>query len=227
MNQDLQELVNKGDLIDIQNFAITKKREGNLKIAKKAYEEALKIDSLNVDTYYNFGKVCYLLREREQSLINYLIATHLTIQIQKRRYKSEKHKIKIEAMMMGIDPEFFEGVSNIAPDAVFLLLDDNTPRHVGHAVLDWDTGIPSVTGLNSHVEIYASLIQGKKPIASPDKTIEMGFYRTLGLYFLLENLKWNQITINDPINLYEFGRLSYDYATEFFQKAFRTDLFID
>ncbi|NJO94213.1 MAG: hypothetical protein HC820_07410 [Hydrococcus sp. RM1_1_31] len=226
MDKKLQELVSRGDVIDLQNFAISKKRDGDLETSKIAYKEALKIDLFNFDSYYGLGKIFYLMREREESIRNYLIAVHLSIQIQKRMYLSEKERNMIEALITNISQETRDAVSQISPDAVFLLLDSNTPRHLGHAVFDWGTGLPSVLGLNEHIQVYASFLRGK-PVGVLDENLEMAFYLGLGKYFLFENLQWNQINIANPIELYQYDMFSYNYATAFFQKAFRTDMIID
>lgn len=230
ISEELYKLLIIGDVKSVNNFAVNNKRHGRLKTAKLAYEIATRIEPQNLYSYSGLGKIHYLLKERKESIQNYLRFTHLSIQSQKEMYLTREGKAILEPKIKEIPEETRDAFSKVSEDAIFVLLDENTPRHIGHAVLDLLKQFPDTLGLNEHVENYVTSIQGKlKKGVELNEETEMTFYHPLGVSFIFENLQWEQIKQKNtfPQRLYNRESFSYELFNNFLQQATNRNLVVD
>ena len=79
------------------------KRSGAFEDAKVLYYRAIELDPDRMISYYSLAKTCYLLRQRDEAVLNYLIAAHLLVlgiaaQLQSDGLQSEIIKTQIKRL---------------------------------------------------------------------------------------------------------------------------------
>ena len=123
----------------LKALGLERKRNGDFQSAKTAYYEAIKIDPTDTMLFYGLAKACYLSNEGEESHKNYLIAAHLSLQYTKKHI--EANTTTGQAIKLQLDQapsELIAPLTVVHPDAVLVLLDQNTPRHLAHSFYDLD-----------------------------------------------------------------------------------------
>jgi hypothetical protein len=228
MLENLQDLIDEGDLYKISEFGLIKKREGDFVTAKAAYEVAITLARGDMSCHYNLAKVCYLAKEKIESIVNYMTVAHISLQNANKMYASSSvDRGAFLTLTRGIPKDEREFVAQFSPDALLIFVDTNTPRHLGHALFDLETDFPTPFGLKEHVKNYRDSLKGS-PTNPPNDHIEMEFYLKLGRYFILENLRWDSFDTSNPADFYMNMNLFHDeISTQFFQKCFNTDFVFD
>ena len=103
------------NVIDILNEGIMLKRQGKYEEAKEKYLEAIKLDKTEEKSYYNLGKILYILGDYKASANSYKIAfdlgvdarnvlIHLGHSLLDEKNRNGKYKNAICEYEEGVDP---------------------------------------------------------------------------------------------------------------------------
>lgn len=221
MEKKLQELIDTSNFKELQKMAVVKKHEGDFTTAKLACEAAIGINKLDRMSYENLAKLFYLSSQRQESIKNHLIALHLSIQNYQKLYHQKQDVERILGRIETIRELDITKLSSVAPEAIYLLLDPIPLRHLGHSILDLETGLTNILELDNSVLAYKSELQ-EKSIYIVDELIEieLSIYAELGKYFAIENLQWTRIDYKNPQELYEDFTFIYQKTNDLLQEKF-------
>lgn len=190
--------------------AASVKRSGDLIKAKSMCKEAMRIAPLNGMAYFGIGKICYLLREREEALKNYLITEHMSIiSLKAKKDQKSQEGEFIRELISDRYQVYSQLIADAPPDAIFLILDPNTPSHYAHADIDLSENSDAFLSRSEqhHSEIYRDVISGDQNsvlaidiVEWTDFDIEK-FY-TYGVRAMTKEIKWDKLGFIRPYDLY-------------------------
>lgn len=209
-------LVNKGKLTAKQllDLGVERKHQQNFQGAKEAYLEAKEIDPRNVMVYYSLGKLCYMMKNRSEAIVNYLIAAHLGVQnvalaIQQNTPAAQAMKMQLK--QLSPDIVIFQSIHPFVP---FVFLDSNTPRHLAHALIDLDDSIQVLPEIYAHIRHYERGMFGQENPMNSDGfyELDMNMYRLVGVWFIVDNLRWDSVEVDRPDMVYNSSQ-NYVYKS--------------
>ena len=193
--------MNREILRSIWDSAINAKRSGNYDEAIIHYKKALALDPTEVITYYGLGKIYFLTGNREYSLKNYLISCHLSLNnSMKHIMENDKTGLVLQFQLSQLSDDDINIFKKLHPIAPCLLLDPNTPRHIGHSLILLDNNKQLPIEIINHSVQYRLSLSGKN--ANPDKNIEESFFVPLGTAYLMEKICWYDLENEYPASLY-------------------------
>jgi len=202
---NVERTINVEKSIEFQDLGLRLKREGNYAASKDAYRNAIRLNYIDAMAYYSLAKTCYLNGNGREAIRNYLAALHLSLgnMLQSLSNPDEAggfiaiHNI-FTAMM---DAETLLAVRSAHPHAELLWLDQNTPRHLAHALVDLNPHVKKSRKLNRSIQLYKESIKSNN-VVKIDNNLELKHYLQIGVTFAWENLKWSNLDILDPYSLY-------------------------
>lgn len=177
---------------EIMEQALEAKRNGDFYSAISSYGALLEIDKHSIEGYYGLGKVYYLLGDYDAAIRHLIIAQHL-------RMLAFADNPSSMVLVKELPAALRKKAEKIAPDAVYILIDMNTPRHLAHALFDYSS---LAQDRAEHIAMYRDEITG---IAVNEdeayKAEEQDFYYTMGVDIALNliDFKCNE---NDIIDYY-------------------------
>jgi len=136
-NDEEQDAILKARIV-IQS-GIEAKRRGDYKTALERYEEAIAIAPGYLPCYYALGKLHYLLNDKEASLLNYTVAAHLHASLGPAQDLNDDLKEIKDSKINKFPDNLIAQFRSVHRQAVMLLIDDKTPKHVGHTLIDLPT----------------------------------------------------------------------------------------
>lgn len=187
------------------------KREGLLNESKENYVKAIDLDPRNMNAFMALGKTSYLLNERSLSVLCYLAIMHLNL------FHTEKAIIENNLpipLRMQYENFHEEDIAKLPRKSAFTLYTDtNTPRHLGHSIIDLAPEIlQEMEGLHVFAEIYHAHIYGNGSYnrlvddynVTPQQQLEIDekVYIPNGVEFLLNNIKWDDLESDHVIDIY-------------------------
>ncbi|MFP7494584.1 hypothetical protein SFC66_12405 [Terribacillus saccharophilus] len=188
------------------------KRAGNLIGALNCYLQAVDLDPTNSNVFITVGKTAHLLKEQDLAVKSYLAAVHLMLAPIEKVIDNPEQSPDFLRMAYG---EFSEEQLKQLPrkSAFAIFMDDNTPRHVAHAMIDLSPEyFENRSDLMPITEIYRASILGdgsygdvlnQYGYTSDDHmTIEKEIYLPAGQKFLMTNLKWDRIDSPNVVDMY-------------------------
>jgi len=197
--------VNKIRLEIIVKEGVKKKRQGDYNGAKETYYRAIKIDPTDLKAFYALGKICYLNGELDEAIRNYLRTAHLSIYNQIQIYVDTPEYEFSMQQTLNLPLDFLQELYQVHRFAKYLLLDGNTPRHLGHAILDFARNTQhNIPNSDWYIERYADAISGTSGFFGSQ--IVMNEYEHFctfaGVRYLLTHLRWDRIEDNQVLNFY-------------------------
>lgn len=168
------------------------KRKRNYQEAERLYKEGVALAPWHLNGYFALGKLYYLMGEREKSLQYYSAATHLHLGLGDAQSMHEDLQQIRKMLRSTHSPDLLEPMQALHPHADLLLLDNNTPRHLGHSLVDLEQGKQLSRELASAARAYKQSISGSA-FAQTDSDLEMSFYHTAGVSYLVENIQWSKV----------------------------------
>ncbi|AIQ56176.1 tetratricopeptide repeat protein [Paenibacillus borealis] len=202
MNHRLQPLMDQG---------VALKRQGNLEGARDCYIQALKEDPTEMMIYINLGKVAHLLRSQDLAIRSYLASAHLQIGPVEAAIQNNQLPMHLKIQYDSFSKDVL--VQLPKKSAFIIFIDPNTSRHLAHSLIDLSPdkmrGNPE---LSPYAEIYhahifgngsyESIIQRHRLTSSDQINMDEETYIPLGRKFLVEHLKWDQLSTTDVLKLY-------------------------
>lgn len=175
---------------ELIKLGVAAKRAKRYTEAQGFYEAAISIAPWYVHSYYALGKLHYLSGTREASLLNYTVATHLHLGL------GTSHDLEIGELrphvLSNYPQSLISSIRSIHPQADLLLCDKNTPRHLGHSLIDLQRDEDKVPELLQAAEAYKQTISGGF-FAQLDPELEDGLYFPAGVAYLLEHIHWSKV----------------------------------
>lgn len=182
---------------EIVKEGVRLKRQGDLAGAKRSYLRAIQLDPTQRMSFWSLAKVCYLLSEQDEAILNYLRAAHLTL--------------PGLAQMIAENPTLRQQLNQVTPDimaqftrkhrlAVYLLFDPDTPSHLAHAIVDLNPGFPKSDAGKKYIPVYQSVLAGRG--GQLDDRIDQEDYRPIGIQFLLERIQWEKLDDRRVLQIY-------------------------
>lgn len=200
-----QRPVNKEESDKFQELGLRHKREGNYAASKDAYRKAIQLNYADSMAYYALAKTCYLNENGREAILNYLAALHLSLgNMLQSLSNPDQARMLIEMRNMlakAMGAETLMTVQLVHPHADLLWLDENTPRHLAHALIDLNPHVKKSRKLNQHIQMYMRSLKGDNSVTLDDR-IESKHYLQIGRMFAYENLRWSKLDIRDPYSLY-------------------------
>lgn len=184
-------MVLQEEIIQILNDGVIQKRQGNYQKALSYYAQANQLDHTNIWTYYNPAKVQFIIGEYIEAIENYKKASHISIVNMLNRIDKDE----FEATIWLIQLNQFSATEQrkykaIDKNAIFLLIDNNTPNHLGRALIMLNKSTQSDEILLD-LEKYSLGIQGKG--GKPNMKLDAKYFEPMGRDYLLKNLNWFEI----------------------------------
>jgi|GEM_PF-6846958 len=178
-------------ITEILNKGVTEKRKGNYSQALNFYSKANDLDPTNIWTYYNPAKVQFLMGEFINSAQNYLKAGHVSIVNMLNRIDtgdpiSMVWLLQIDRLAIE-ERRIFRATHSLAE---FLLIDNNTPNHLGRT-LTMMRPKQMTSVIQNDMREYTLGLQGKN--SKPNMKIDESIFEPLGREYLLNNINWYQI----------------------------------
>jgi tetratricopeptide (TPR) repeat protein len=137
-------------LAELVHDGIYKKRHGDYVGAKRSYCQAIRIDPTQRSPFYSLAKLCYLMGERQEAIVNYLRAAHLSlIELVETIASDPVFKRTIEQQLNQVPIDLRVKLRAVHRYAAYLLLDPDLPCHLAHAALDLDPFVESLSRLGS------------------------------------------------------------------------------
>lgn len=202
MSHRLQQLMDQG---------VALKRQGNLEGARDCYIQALKEDPAEMMIYINIGKVAHLLRSQDLAIRSYLAFTHLQIGPVETAIKKDQLPMHLKIQYDNFPKDVL--VELPKKSAFIIFIDPNTSRHLAHSLLDLSPDTmrgnpelyPYAEIYHAHIfgnGLYESIMQRHRLTTSDQVNMDEETYIPLGRKFLIQHLKWDQISNTDVLKLY-------------------------
>ena len=203
------------------DLGVQKKREGKYGEAIRLYMTAIDTESRKSISYYSLAKTLYLSKGKELAVLDYLRSTHLELREYWRKIRTNDPNLhQVEMFMRPISGDLHISYDQIHPAAKYLLLDINTTKHLGHALLDFewrkdfhskavDLQIKKMIRryyikLPMHISKYRRGLAGKS-VFSYDQDIDNQLYIPIARDFLLKKISWQQLeTSEDVRDIFKF-----------------------
>lgn len=202
MNHTVDSLLDKG---------VSFKRAGDLEGAKNCYIEALERDPKNMMTYISLGKTAHLLKQQNLAVRSYLASTHLQLSPIEKAIQSNNLPMHLSFQYDSFPKELLATLPKKSAFTIFI--DVNTPRHVAHSLVDLSpVMLKENPGLSQFADIYHAHILGdgshnrvlqRYGITANDQIeTDEKIYIPYGRKFLIEELKWNQLSNQNVMDIY-------------------------
>ena len=181
----------KETVTNILNKGVSEKRQGNYDKALTFYAQANELDPENIWTYYNPAKVQFIQENYADSILNYLKAAHLSIVNMKNHISDNSpdgmmHQWRLDELPGELKKVF----EVIHPDAIFLILDVNTPNHLGRT-LSMLNDEPKTKEIIDDMNEYRLGISGQGGM--PSDQLDENLYVPSGNIYLADNMDWKAI----------------------------------
>jgi hypothetical protein len=124
----------------ILNMGVQKKREGLYEEAKHLYRQAIAMEPTEYMCFYSMAKTCYLAKDKDEAVLNYLRTAHLGVHngLHHDRSGNADYQMMKEVMLSQCLPDLLEELLPFHPHMQFVLMDKNLCMHLGHALVDLD-----------------------------------------------------------------------------------------
>jgi len=185
-------MATREEILNILEKGVKEKRKGQYLKALSIYAEANKLDPENIWTYYNPGKVLFLMGNYIEAIENYKRAAHISIVNMLNRIDNDDPDGIFWLMQINEKPvSDRRKFGAFDKNAVFLLIDINTPKHLGRAL--WllnrhDTRMD----IEKDMDIYSAVLKGDTS-EYPDDKLDEEIFAPLGRDYLLKNINWNEV----------------------------------
>jgi tetratricopeptide (TPR) repeat protein len=190
---------------ELIQLGVEAKRRGNFGDAQKLYREAVEVAPDYLHGYYALGKLQYILGNREESILNYTVAAHIHVSTNAAQ-DFDEHIAQSKKSILSQFPEDLVGhFSSVHPYGILLLIDNNTPRHLAHSLIDLQEQADYPPALRVEINAYRDSISGKA-FQQLDPELEDGMYHAYGADYLLSHIRWESIgkhPSNDVARLYK------------------------
>lgn len=178
----------------IIQLGVTAKRHGKFEEAKRLYESAANIAPWYLHVYYALGKINYLLELQNEALLNYSIAAHLQLGLGPSMELNQGGLVLKQLIASHYPQSLIDEVRSIHPYADLLLIDENTPRHLGHALIDLLPEEILSPEIKASAHAYKETIMGSHGLyIQMDAELEQNLYSPIGFAYLLQHLQWDKI----------------------------------
>lgn len=201
--------------VEVQNLleiGVQRKRNQDFSSAKEAYYAAISLKSDSILAYYGLAKICYLTKEPREAISNYLKALHLSVYATAQAADGKVNQEPFQLFLTHLPENIQQAMNRIHPFAKWMLLDQNTPRHLAHVIIDLNSKFPKTDRIKKYRVRYRKALLGKSE-AELNDTLENSYFG-VGVEFALNNLDWGMISdlsvtarYNDTASL-NFGALS-------------------
>lgn len=201
-NDETQDAILRARII-VQT-GVEAKRRGDYKAALERYEEAVRVAPGYLDCYYSLGKLHYLLNDKEASLLYYTVAAHLHASSGGAQDLNDDLREKKEAIIASFPNNVVDQFRSVHRQATLLLVDNNTPKHVGHTFVDLPISDDLPPNIQKAANSYRAAIAGKSLLQLDDE-LEAGLYHTTGAAYLLQRIQWSRVgkhPVEDVCRLY-------------------------
>lgn len=199
---------------NLREEAVLQKRMGEFQQSLNLYIKSLQLDATSFDalnTYYALGKLAYLMKNPRLALSSYLAAIHLELS---RVENDILNNTLPEHVQIALKPPI--GVMDKLPakSAAIIYHDPHKPRHVAHALVDFEDDFLKENKINPKLAyIYRSSILGDD---SYDKVVELSglthefivnkdeyFYHNMGIKYIINNgINWSWILSPNVYSIY-------------------------
>ncbi len=177
------------DLID---RGVEAKRNKQYQEAERHYIEATELAPWYLHSYYALGKLNYLANKQEASLLNYTVATHLQLGLRPAQMLNEGIQRSTESTLSEYPVSLITQVRSLHPHADLLLCDNNTPRHLGHSLIDLSLSDNALPEIHQAAQAYRQSISGGF-FAQMDIELDKGLYFLAGVSYLLQHIQWDRV----------------------------------
>jgi tetratricopeptide (TPR) repeat protein len=200
----VQRPIDKVQCEKFKDLGLRHKREGNYTASKDAYFKAIQQDHTDVMAYYGLAKTCYLAKNRREAILNYLAAIHLSLGNMVEVLNGPNGglmQFQLKVLAQSMEPGQIASIRSVHPHADLLLLDDATPRNLGHALVDLDPTLKKSHILNRCIDTYVAALKGDSSVQL-NQEIESKHYLPIGHTFAYYNLRWSKLNIQNPYLIY-------------------------
>jgi hypothetical protein len=191
---------------EIVKLGVEAKRREQFEEAKRLYESAANIAPWYLHVYYALGKVNYLMGEQAEALLNYCVAAHLHLGLGPAMNLDVRTRTINQIVGSRYPQALIDAMRSIHPYADLLILDTNTPRHLGHALIDLSPNEDLSPEIEAAASAYEESILGSgRFFIQMDEEIELGLYDSIGVAYLLQHIQWDKVgkyPAKDVRNLY-------------------------
>lgn len=196
------------DIKQIVQQADELRKKGLYEDSIRLYAEAIKYDSTNSNLYRAYGKVAYLMEEKNYAIAAYLSALHIEIAKVEHFGLNEQTQPMYENLPQNLKDE----LPKVGGMIVFY--DTNTLRHLAHAVTDFDEeAMSQEPRMLAFKQIYQAEIKGDAKEynealqtfnRTPDDANEedANFYIHIGKEVAMAWIKWNELGSLDVGKMY-------------------------
>ncbi len=185
--------------------AIQYKQANRLADARVCYSQAIAHDLAETVLYYGLAKVNYLLGEQEEAVSNYMRAAHLSLNHISEAIDGKGVETELVRERLGqLDGELEQALQEVSEYAPLLMLDENTARNLGHALVDLAAKPPA--RVKTNLATYRCSLLGAEGLPE-DALAELGkldgeVYLPAGREYLVENILWEMIGDGDVYKMY-------------------------
>lgn len=177
---------------ELIQLGVNAKRAHKYDEALRFYESAQQVAPWYLHVYYALGKIHYLKNDKAQSLLSYTIAAHLHLGLGPAINLDPRMNSHRKTMLASYPQPVVDLLHTFHPEADLLVLDTNTPRHLGHSLTDLDLDGGTASELHQEAQAYRQSISGSF-YAQLHPELEEGFYHWAGVYYLLFHIKWEEV----------------------------------
>lgn len=188
--------------------AIKAKREKNFDLALEYYEKIFLSEGFSENLLRAIGKIYYLKGDHNHAIKCYLAATHLSLYSDYQQY--QQGDVRIRQALQQIPETLVNQFPH--PIGALLLFDENSPRHIAHALLDRENTYQEMPEFRPFAEIYYSYLLGdgshvstlqKYNLTQNDLlAFEKEHYMNIGFQFLINAIQWTEIENTNVLELY-------------------------
>lgn len=168
------------------------KRKGDYAKALKRYEEAIAIAPGYLPCYYALGKLHYLLNNKEESILSYTVAAHIHASLGAAQDLNDELKEIKDERLSSFSHSLINQFRSVHHQAVMLLIDDNTPKHIGHTLVDIPANDDVSIAVRKARKSYRDAIAGKA-FKQLDHELEHSMYHSTGASYLLQRIQWSKV----------------------------------
>jgi tetratricopeptide (TPR) repeat protein len=205
--------IDKEESDKYQANGLQHKRQGNYVKSQKAYHKAIELNYTDSMAYYALAKTYYLSGNVTKALRNYLCTMHLSLNFMIDAVDSpgDPQRIQFQRQMLETqnDKSAIDGIRQIHPYADLIFLDDNTPRHIAHVLVDLPPSIPKSSIIGEYIQTYKLSLQGMTGIQI-DYDFDYQHYLPIGRIFALDNIQWISINRDNPYQVYH-EKMEYNF----------------
>ncbi|MDA9841313.1 hypothetical protein N9C34_01480 [Candidatus Marinimicrobia bacterium] len=186
--------------VEYLNKGIEHKRSGEFDKAIESYILARELDPLNINCYYNVGKVQFIVKDYNNSILNYLKGAHVSVINAKNQMNSGEnsfliHQLDNMSRLQRDDLEYMLDVPSVE-DVYIMMLDINSCQHIGRSLyMDNDTFDKNNRDIMENLEAYRDRVSGKHSdyYSSLEQSIDQKF-QDIGTEYLQQNISWESIS---------------------------------